>query len=75
MIKNAKAREEMIKRSVVRSSARKWLSKKLLSSMNKQEALGQIQARSNNKKKVGKRLLKKSIKTKPSVKTKGEFEG
>ena len=70
MIKNAKAREEMIKRSVVRSSARKWLSKKLLSSMNKQEALGQIQARSNNKKKVGKRLLKKSIKTKPSVKTK-----
>ena len=45
--KNAKAREEVRKRSVVRSAARKWLSKKLLSSMSKQEALGQTHARSN----------------------------
>ena len=70
--KNAKAREEMRKRSVVRSAASKWLSKKLLSSMSKQEALGQTHARSNNKKKVGKRLLKKNMKTKASAKTKAK---
>ena len=72
--KNARAREEMRKRSVVRSAARKWLSKKLLSSIGKQEALGQIQARSNNKKRVGKRLLKKSTKAKPSAKTKASLK-
>ena len=74
VLKNAKAREDMKKRSLVRSAARRWLSKKLLSSMSKEEALGQIKARSSNKKRIGKRLLKKSIKEKPSAKTKASLK-
>ena len=74
VIKNAKAREEMKKRSLVRSAARRWLSQKLLSSMSKQEALGQIKARSSNKKKDWQETLEAEHQRKTISKDKSEFE-
>ena len=77
--KHQEMRQASGKRSIVRMAARRFLSKKLISSMSKMEALHEVVPKANSKKKLGKRIMgaaikvgknKPSLKLKPSIKKK-----
>ena len=66
--KAAEAKKDKEKKQLVKNAARRFLSKKLLSSMSKREALVQIKARSTTKKNLGKKVLKAPMSFKKKVK-------